>query len=196
MRTLLVTGFGAFPGAPRNPSADVARLLQRSTPEFARADVRLRVAVLPVVHDIAPALETLTAREKPDAILHLGLAARRRRVSVETRALNRASTLRPDARGRFCARLALRPGDAFARRATWPAGAFVVALRGQGIKAALSVDAGDYVCNAALWASLGARAIPTLFVHMPRARVLAPARMAVALTRILPAFAARLNRIR
>lgn len=196
MRTLLVTGFGAFPGAPRNPSADVARLLQRSTRRLARADVRLRIAVLPVVHDIAPPLATLVARERPDAILHLGLAARRRRVSVETRARNRGATLKPDAAGRFRTLLALEPGAGGARRSTWPARAFVAALRREGVEAELSNDAGDYVCNAALWASLGARAIPTLFVHIPRARVLAPARMAAVLARILPAFAPRPNRVR
>ncbi len=196
MRTLLVTAFGAFPGAAFNPSAEVVRRLEGSARAFARAGVRLRTGVLPVVHDIAPALEEIVAHTQPDAVLHIGVAAGRTRASVETRARNRVSMLRPDARGRYPARATLAAGRAHTARTTWNARRFVAALRRERIQARLSVDAGDYVCNAVLWTSLRAFAIPTVFLHIPRARRLAPARLATALARILPGMTATLNRDR
>ena len=46
------------------------------------------------------------------------------------------------------------------------------ALRRAGFAARLSRDAGDYVCNAALYRSLLAAAAPRIgFVHVPRARL-------------------------
>ncbi|MDE2362317.1 MAG: peptidase C15 [Hyphomicrobiales bacterium] len=187
MMTLLVTGFGAFPGAPRNPSADVALILaRRFRSSFSRAGVRLATAVLPVVYAIEPHLDAIAAREKPDAIVHLGVAGQRRRVSVETRARNRRSIIRPDAQRRFSARLA-HPGAASERRSGWNARLLCAALRRVRIDAVVSVDAGDYICNAALWSALAQNGPPAIFIHVPGARRLAPARMAEALARILPA---------
>ena len=49
MRTVLVTGFGAFPGAPRNPTQELMARLQRHKARFTRLGVRLETRVLPVV---------------------------------------------------------------------------------------------------------------------------------------------------
>lgn len=186
MATLLVTAFGAFPGAPHNPSEQIMRLLQRDGRRaFARAGLRLTTAVLPVAYDIAPHLDALVAREKPDAILHLGLAARRRQVSIEMRARNRVTTVKPDAFGRHAQFHAYRSGRSH-RRSTWNARRLRAALRRERIDASVSQDAGDYVCNATLWRSLEVDRAPAIFVHVPDKRRLPPSRMAVALARILP----------
>ena len=186
MRTLLVTGFGGFPGAPLNPSAEIVALLRRDwSRRFSRAGIRLATAVLPVVHDIAPRLDALVRREKPDAILHLGLAGSRRRVSVETRARNRSSSLKPDANGSLPSASLLARG-ALSRHSTWAVGRLAAALRARKIDAVLSHDAGDYVCNATLWHSLKAGAPPAVFVHVPKKRRVPPARLAAALAHVLP----------
>ena len=186
MRTLLVTGFGQFPGAPQNPSAEVVRALHRDwRARFARAGIRLTTAVLPVVHAIGPHLDALVAREKPDAVVHIGLAGSRRRVSVETRARNRSTSLKPDAGGRN-SQMALSKAGATFRRCLWDAGRLAAALRAQRIDAALSNDAGDYICNAALWHSLRPGAVPAIFIHVPKKRRLPPSRLAAALAKALP----------
>ena len=60
MATLLVTAFGAFPGAPHNPSADIVADLERHwRGRFSRMGVKLVTAVLPVFHAIGPLIDAL-----------------------------------------------------------------------------------------------------------------------------------------
>src|SRR5947209_15127576 len=115
--TILVTGFSAFPGAPVNPSAAIVmRLLRRHARRFRLHGIRLQTAILPVVYDeVARELGELVARTHPDAILHLGLASRRKQVSVETRAVNRITTLHPDAARRRAPARAVRAGGEIGR---------------------------------------------------------------------------------
>ncbi len=169
--TVLVTGFGAFPGAPRNPSVAILADLGARRKRLARLGIDLRRATLPVVFAaLEPALRELVERHRPDAILHLGLASRRRHVSVEVRARNRAGVLHPDASGRPAA-LTLVQGGPPSLRATYPAARVAAAMRRGGCPAFVSRDAGDYVCNAALYRSLLGAAAPRVgFVHVPLPR--------------------------
>lgn len=195
MPTLLVTAFGAFPGAPSNPSADIVADLERFwRGRFSRVGVKLVTAVLPVVHAVAPLIDKLVACGKPDAVVHLGLAARRRGVSVESRARNVVTTLKPDARGAFAGSRAHRAQACAAMRTDWNAPRLVAALREAGVDAAVSNDAGDYVCNAALWRSLESGAAPAVFIHVPKKSRVRPADMARALAGVLPAMTLRLAR--
>ena len=191
---MLVTAFGAFPGAPRNPSADIVADLERHwRNRFSRVGVKLVTAVLPVVHAIAPLVDALAEREKPDAILHLGLAARRRNLTVETRARNIATTIKPDVRGAFATQRA-QNGRAASLRAAWDTTLLVARLRQAGIDAGSSIDAGDYVCNAALWRSLETGAAPAVFIHVPKKSRLRPAELARSLAGVLPAMTLRIAR--
>ena len=193
---MLVTAFGAFPGAPRNPSADIVADLERHwRNRFSRVGVKLVTAVLPVVHAIAPLVDALAEREKPDAILHLGLAARRRNLTVETRARNIATTIKPDVRGAFATQRA-QNGRAASLRAAWDTTLLVARLRQAGIDAGSSIDAGDYVCNAALWRSLETGAAPAVFIHVPKKSRLRPAELARTLAGFLPAMTLRIARRR
>jgi pyroglutamyl-peptidase len=169
--TVLVTGFGAFPGAPSNPSAAILGRLARHRSRLSRLGISLETALLPVVYDrIGPLLETTVAAMRPHAILHLGLAGRRRAVSVETRALNRANPLHPDAAGRRTAQSLLADGQpVFA--ATYPAHRVLAAIQAAGAPAKRSIDAGDYVCNATLYLTLAGRlASQAGFLHVPKLR--------------------------
>ena len=155
-QTLLVTGFGRFPGARRNPTLEILAGLERHRARLARLGVDLRCLVLPVVFGgIEPALRAAVAEAEPDVILHLGLAGRRHGISVETRAINRAGPLHPDAaRRRPSQRLTLGAPDIL--RSTFPAVRIRAAIERAGVDADLSIDAGDYVCNATLYRSLAA----------------------------------------
>ena len=169
---LLVTGFGPFPGAAANPTQAALRLLARDHARaFARRGVELRTEVLPVVYEGAQArVAALVADFAPHAILHLGLAARRPRLTLETRARNRLSLLHPDAQGRRAATRLLEPGGPAARPARAPLAPMLAGLRRAGFPCALSNDAGDYLCNQTFHASLGEPAPAVAFLHLPRPR--------------------------
>ena len=170
-QTVLVTAFGAFPGARSNPTLAILSRLERSRSRLARLGIDLHCLALPVVYDaLEPGLRATAADVRPDAILHLGLAGRRQRLSIETRALNRAGPLHPDAARRRPAQV-LIPGGAAVLRATWPAARLQAALARAQHDSHVSIDAGDYVCNATLYRSLAAGLAPRIgFLHVPRPR--------------------------
>lgn len=167
--TVLVTGFGAFPGARHNPTVDLIAALQHRTKRFASFGIRLETRILPVLYaEIAPRLAKLCAEIKPDAILHFGLAGRRKTISIETRACNRVSLLSPDAGGSRVGAFSLVPGGVEIVSARVPAARIITALRRAGLTSSLSPDAGTYLCNAALYHSLVApHAAIVGFIHIP-----------------------------
>src|SRR5262245_56415398 len=97
--TILVTGFGPFPGAPFNPTGPLVEKLGRIRRPML-ADVKIvphvfRTSYAAVDHE----LPRLIARHKPDALLMFGLAPRAKTLRIETRARN-ALTSFPDISGR------------------------------------------------------------------------------------------------
>jgi pyroglutamyl-peptidase len=171
MRRLLITGFGPFPRVPHNPSARLARDVA-ADPRWRRLDVTAEALVLETRYAAIETHLVPKIREfRPDAILMLGVAARRRHVGIETRAVNRVSRLMPDAGGRMVAQLAYRPGAAHVLRSRAPAGAMMRAMRSCGVNAKLSRDAGRYLCNAAYFDVLAqaseAKRARTAFIHVP-----------------------------
>jgi len=99
MTSVLITGFGRFPGAPFNPSGPVAlALAKRRRPAF--ADLRRAAHIFETSYAAVDRdLPKLIARLKPDIVLMFGLAARTPFVRIETRARNAMSILFPDVRG-------------------------------------------------------------------------------------------------
>ena len=109
MTKLLITGFGPFPRVPRNPSGLLAEHVAAS-PRLRVAGIRASALVLPTTYGAVDAmLRPAIAREVPDAVLMIGVAARRREVCVERQALNRVSRLFPDASGTVGRALAFSP---------------------------------------------------------------------------------------
>ena len=170
-RTILVTGFGGFPGSPRNPTERIAAALRREVPRLARLGIELHCAVLPVRYDgLQARLDELARARRPDAWLLLGVAGRRRQLCIERVARNRANPLRPDA-ARRCPpqRLVERAPGRLA--STLPCRRLLAVLRAAGLPVRLSHDAGDYLCNAALYRALSASLAPEIgFLHVPAPR--------------------------
>jgi pyroglutamyl-peptidase len=86
--TILLTGFGPFPGAPHNPTGPLVReLAHRRAPSL--HNIR-RVAH--VFHTSYAAVDrelpALLARERPHALVMFGLASGTRHFRIETRARN------------------------------------------------------------------------------------------------------------
>jgi pyroglutamyl-peptidase len=181
MTTILVTGFGRFPGAPSNPTeAMVALLLRRR--RLALADVHLVGHVFATRYEaVDRELPRLLAREKPDAVVLLGVATRADRLRLELFARNRVSVLFPDAGGARPLRQTISPGAPFFSRGCFPVAALRAALRGAGFEAALSRNAGGYLCNYVYWRALDDAARPggprfVVFVHGPPLHRLGPGR--------------------
>jgi pyroglutamyl-peptidase len=176
--TILLTGFGPFPGAPRNPTGPLVRALVRRS----QGGFRTGRLVAHVFHTSYQAVDrelpALIAREQPRAILMFGLARRTRTIRIETRARNVLSAALRDASGRLPGARAIAPGKTYALPLRAPTARFLAVIRVAGIRGSLSNDAGRYVCNYLSWrASEVAARVPGLrlvaFVHVPE--VLMPA---------------------
>lgn len=175
-RPILITGFGPFPGAPFNPTgALVTELARRRSPSLRHI---CRIAHV-IAHVFATSyqavdreLPALLAREQPDALIMFGLAARRRLITIETRARNALTGAVRDASGQLPTASLIDPGGRAAFSLPAPAQRLVAAVRAAGIPAALSDDAGSYLCNYLCWRageSAERDGIPRLvtFVHVP-----------------------------
>jgi pyroglutamyl-peptidase len=173
--TILLTGFGPFPGAPFNPTgALVRRLARRRRPAF--ADIRLATHVFPTSYRaVDGALAQLISDLAPAAVLMFGLATRARMLRVETRARNALSMLTPDAEGRLSAALSIAPGEPGALSFAIPVHRLVLAARTAGVPAQASRNAGRYLCNYLCWHAIKATDRPegprlVAFIHVPKVR--------------------------
>lgn len=169
-RTLLLTGFGPFPGVPENATA-------RLVPALAMAcrahfpDWQVEHSVLPTEWDNGlRSLRLLLDALAPDIALHFGVSPHASGFQIETRA-HCATDGRPDARGQSPAPEAMfANGDTL--DSTFPADAIASRLSARGHPVALSEDAGSYLCNAALHTSLAHARVSAHssirgFVHIP-----------------------------
>ncbi|MDR6952761.1 pyroglutamyl-peptidase [Ancylobacter sp. 3268] len=170
---ILITGFGPFPGAPANPAASLARDLARLR-RPALAGTRRSLRILPTLWEQAAGFPSTLDAFAPDIVLMIGLAARRRAVSIEWLGRNHTRLL-PDAARRHPSERRFEAGSAAIRRGGFDAAPLLQALAVAGLPARLSRDAGGYVCNALAWSAYGwarqggARRL-AVFVHIPRPR--------------------------
>lgn len=169
---LLLTGFGPFPGIPRNPSATLVKALSRD-PRLLRAGISARPALIATTYAAADAtIPALVQEVQPDAVLMFGVASRRRHLSVEAQARNRLSLLHPDAAGKRPARLVLAPDRPAALPARAPLRQIVTEGQRAGHATRLSRTAGAYLCNYSYWLMLDCLPddTPCLFLHIPKLR--------------------------
>ncbi|MGA2567753.1 MAG: pyroglutamyl-peptidase I [Pseudolabrys sp.] len=171
--TILVTGFGPFPGAPFNPTGPLVKALARMR-RPCLADAKIVAHVFPTSYAAVDRdLPRLIARHKPDVLLMFGLAPRARTVRIETRARNTVSLL-PDAGGAALHRHAIVFGGPGTIALPAPAQDLLAAVRALHVPAALSRDAGRYLCNYLCWRAAeanqkgGPRVVA--FVHVPPVR--------------------------
>src|SRR5262249_31143743 len=155
--TILLTGFGPFPGAPINPTGALVReLARRRHPAF--AGVRRVAHVFRTSYEaIDLELPLLLTREKPNALVMFGLAPRTIRLRIETRARNTRALLIPDADGRRPPASVIAAGAPGTLPLRAPVQRLVAAAQSAGVPAVPSNNAGRYLCNYLCWrASEGA----------------------------------------
>jgi len=174
MTTVLVTGFGPFPGAPSNPTTLLVQRLARLR--------RPGLAHVTIVKHIFPTsyaaverdLPALLAKHKPEALLMFGLALRAKQLRIEQRARN-TLTIIPDVTGRAPHRHAIAAHAPRALTMPAPAHRLLAAARVALSTTMLSQDAGHYLCNYLAWRAAETvrdNAGPRLaaFVHVPPVR--------------------------
>ena len=168
-RHILLTGFEPFDGDTINPSGEVAKQLDGRV----LGDCVVRSVILPVQHEAARAV-VAPLLEAPGlvAVVHLGLAGGRARISLERVAVNVMDYSRPDAHGQVLRDVACVEGGPPGYFSTLPLRDMLTALTEEGIPAMISNTAGTYLCNDISYTTLHALderalAIPTGFIHLP-----------------------------
>jgi pyroglutamyl-peptidase len=168
--TILITGFGPFPGAPFNPTGALVEKLARL-----RRPILADVTIVPHIFRTSYAivddeLPKLIAKHRPDALLMFGLAQRAKAVRIETRARN-ALTSFPDVSGHSLQRRSIVSGGPSALLMPARTRHLFAAARNAQIPVVVSRDAGRYLCNYLCWRATEASAQNgprfAAFVHVP-----------------------------
>jgi pyroglutamyl-peptidase len=184
--TILLTGFGPFPGAPVNPTEPlVLELALRPHP--GAAGVRRLAHVFHVSYQtVDRELPELIERENPDALIMFGLATRSRHMRIEALARNTLSSSIPDAAGRFPDATTIAADAPVTLAMPAPIDRLLAAARSTGVPIRRSRDAGGYLCNYLCWraaeAVQGGRPQLATFVHVPLVQRPATSRARLALT--------------
>jgi pyroglutamyl-peptidase len=169
---ILLTGFMPWGDQRVNPSGEVA--------------LALGGHVLPVDFDrAARELRQLIRRHRPRGILMTGLAAGRKRISLEAAALNVDHHEEKGLPMRW--RRPIRKKGPLALAARLPLDKILQRLKAARIPAAISHHAGTFVCNHVFYVGLAATEVPCGFVHLPPFKALSRARQLRAIRTILEA---------
>ncbi|AKM09818.1 pyroglutamyl-peptidase I family protein [Croceicoccus naphthovorans] len=166
-RPIVITAFAPFPGVADNPTRTLLESLPSSGDTILEQAQRI---LLPTEYRRAPETLLQALTERPAAIIMTGYSHRATCITLEARATQACLPDRPDAAGRFPD--APDPLMAEAHETAANIAAIAQSLRVAGLPAALSDDAGGYVCNHIYHAALsgpcaGIDAPPGLFVHLP-----------------------------
>ncbi len=161
MGRIWITGFEPFGAMATNPSQSVVHALEE------RAIPGVATAVLPVEGaKVRNALEFIWS-QRPDAVVHLGLAVSSTVYRTEGRAKNRLEYPRPDNGGeQLKGRVEPDGPDDILTQLDHEE--ILTRWRTRGIHGELSADAGSFLCNQALYLTL--RALPDTpvgFIHLP-----------------------------
>ncbi len=177
-QTILLTGFGPFPGTNQNPSEMLAKQMGERPPAPMLEQYELVSASLPTHwQNVRPALTSLLARHHPDIILHIGYATTSPGFHLEQIAYNKTCD-NPDIDDvpGTCSSI-LADGPSLIKNSL-PLQQFATSMSNAGFKAKTSDNAGLYLCNMAYYLSLChslgcSKAYPVarhhscLFVHVP-----------------------------
>jgi pyroglutamyl-peptidase len=169
--TILLTGFGPFPGVPDNASAVLVPKLAHLIARRFRSH-RVVARILPTEWEASShRLASHYQREQPCLGLHFGVSDRATGFVIETLARNVRDPM-PDATGALPTAPCIAKNGPDGIETRLPAGEIVARLSGLGFPARLSNDAGTYLCNATLYQALmlamsGHTSAAVGFVHIP-----------------------------
>ena len=145
---VLVTGFEPFGISDRNPSREVARVLDGRT----IAGLKVSGRILPVsMRAISDALTRVLDEGQPKIIVALGLATSESMVRIERYGVNLADFKIADNEGDLAVERPVITDGPPAVATTLPNRPIRDALLAAGIPARLSNTAGTYLCNACIY---------------------------------------------
>ncbi len=168
MKKIIVTAFEPFDNAKTNPSYEAAKLLPEKIGE---ADIE--VMRLPVVFGKATSiLEKRIDETMPDAIIMLGVAGTRTKITPEVIAVNIDDARIPDNQGNSPKFQKIDPTGEDGIFSALPVAEMVENMTKEGIPSELSYSAGAYVCNDLFYRTMNflklkGLSIPAGFIHVP-----------------------------
>jgi pyroglutamyl-peptidase len=157
---ILLTGFEPFGGDDHNPSAVIAKALASDT---------VAVRILPVDGErIHSALERAVQDTNPSAIVMLGLARGRTRISLEHLAINWLEYRIADNAGQRKTGQKILPDAPDALFSSLPLEQIQAQLRQIGMPFEVSLSAGTYLCNQVFFLARSLYPkLPAGFFHLP-----------------------------
>jgi pyroglutamyl-peptidase len=169
---ILITGFLPWGKQRVNPSGELAGAVGGH--------------LLPVDFDLAAReLRRLIRAHRPRAIVMMGLAPGRKRISLEAVALNVDHHEEKGKQRRW--RRPIRKGGPLAIVTRLPIDRIFARLREARIPATISHHAGTFVCNRVFYEGLTASTVPCGFVHVPPFKAMSRLRQLRAIRTILQA---------
>ncbi len=172
---ILVTAFEPFGSSPRNSSLETMESLPDVTPAGHSIEKRL----IPVVYDrCGQVLAEALAELSPDAVVCLGQAEGRNRITPEYIAVNVKNSSSPDNGGQVCQFVPIEENAPDGIFTTLPVQTMTAKMTEADIPAAISFTAGTYVCNNLMYRALrltGPIGIPAGFIHLPLSEEIAAA---------------------
>ena len=161
--TILITGFGPFPGAPDNPSQTLMEAMAKREPTIGAHNV---YGLLPTHwKDLPGALGELFTRHQPDFCIHLGYSAVSPGFCLERTAFNQTCE-QPDIDGVAGSCNPVLDEQPAQLTSDAPINNIHKQLSRAGFNTELSNDPGRYLCNMCYFLSL-TRSRSSLFVHIP-----------------------------
>ena len=143
---LLLTGFEPYGAVEVNPSEQVVRRIAERAQRRGSDD--LITEILPTEFIAAgQRIRKLIRKFRPEAVLCLGVAPKRDKISLERVALNLDDDALPDNAGRVREGRQIVPGGPVAYWSTLPLVRIRKRLEKRGIPASCSNHAGTYLCN-------------------------------------------------
>ena len=161
--SLLLTGFGPFPGVDENPTEKIAKALDKT--KF--ADLGIEALTLPVTLSSAFNKSVDSCHGETKAVVCLGVSTRINAIHIESRAYNRFESQKGDAEGKGKGEWIIEPKGPPHRDTKFSCTSIQARLIDEGIACEVSGDAGRYVCNWLYFKRL-AQPQPALFVHVPQ----------------------------
>lgn len=162
---ILVTGFEPFGADPENASERAVGLLA----EQWAGPHELVTQILPVrFADAAAVLRAAVERHRPDAVVAVGEAGGRAMLTPERRARNLQDARIPDNAGEQPRDQPIDDGPEW-RDLPWQPERMVAELTAAGLPAAVSEDAGAFLCNR-IAHEVAVLGLPGGFLHVPAVR--------------------------
>ncbi|KZL03572.1 hypothetical protein [Pseudovibrio sp. Ad26] len=169
--TIVVTGYGAWPTAEKNPCIQVIDILKTQN----WGNCSLHFLGMPVVSkDLSHEVDAIIQRLQPDAWIGLGVALRYPVIKAENISINKLNLVVPDANGDISGPKTICDTGPLAYEATIPNNRIVEGMKEAGIPAMQSFYAGTHLCNQMLYTCCNVAAKTSIsmksgFIHIPQA---------------------------